>query len=77
MFGENRTYYYNCHSESVDYPWHKDNLDEAPGLPKPEQVTALWTFNGKWDPTKLSRKLNNKKFFIHIFTLLKRDLVLC
>jgi len=57
MFGENRTYYYNCHSESVDYPWHKDNLDEAPGLPKPEQVTALWTFNGKWDPYKALQEI--------------------
>jgi pectinesterase len=49
-FGENRVYYYNCHGDSIDYPWHKDNLNTAPGSPKLEQITASWTFNGKWDP---------------------------
>jgi hypothetical protein len=56
-FGENRIYYFNCHGDSRDYSWHKDNLYKAPGLPKPEQVTASWTFNGKWDPYSSLREI--------------------
>jgi hypothetical protein len=44
----------------VDYPWHADNLYKAPGSPKPEMVTAEWTFNGKWDPYKSLREINSK-----------------
>jgi len=25
-------------------------LSSAPGSPKPKEITAAWTFNGKWDP---------------------------
>jgi pectinesterase len=56
-WGENRYYYLNCHGDSVDYPWYADNLYKAPGSPKSEQVTATWTFNGKWDPYKSLREL--------------------
>ncbi len=56
-FGEGRIYYYNCHGDSIDYSWHKDNLNNAPGIPKPEQVTASWTFNSKWDPYKDLREI--------------------
>lgn len=59
-WGENRHYYFNCHGDSVDYPWHADNLYKAPGSPKPEMVTAEWTFNGKWDPYKSLREINSK-----------------
>jgi len=45
-----RAYYYNCHGDSVDYAWHAGNLKDAEGSPKPEQINAKWTFEGKWDP---------------------------
>ena len=32
--------------------WFKDNLASADGSPVPEQVTAAWTFGGRWDPEK-------------------------
>ena len=47
-----RAYYYNCHRKGGDLPWHADNLDKAKGSPKAEQITAAWTFNGKWDPER-------------------------
>ena len=49
VWGE-RAYFYNCHRDGGDYPWHEDNLSSAPNLPTPEQITAAWTFAGKWDP---------------------------
>jgi pectinesterase len=45
-----RHYYYNCHHEGGDYDWFKDNLSSAEGSPTQEQVTAAWTFGGKWSP---------------------------
>ena len=29
-----------------------NNLDKADGAPRPEQVTAAWTFRGSWDPER-------------------------
>lgn len=49
IWGE-RAYYFNCHRDGGDYAWFKDNLAAAPGAPTPAQVTAKWTFGGKWDP---------------------------
>ena len=51
-WGESRQYFFNCHGESVDYDWHLDNMEEAPGKPDPNTISAVWTFNYKWDPTK-------------------------
>jgi pectinesterase len=45
-----RSYFYNCHREGGDFDWFGNNLSSAPGSPKPEQITAAWTFAGKWDP---------------------------
>ncbi len=45
-----RNYYHNCHREGGDYPWHGDNLGESAQAPKAAEVTAAWTFGGKWDP---------------------------
>lgn len=58
-WGENRYYYFNCHGDIVDYPWHADNLYKAPGSPKPEQITVTWIFNGKWDPYKSLREISS------------------
>lgn len=45
-----RHYYYNCHREGGDFEWFADNLSQAEGSPTPEQITAKWTFGGRWDP---------------------------
>jgi len=45
-----RHYYYNCHRIGGDFDWFADNLSAAEGSPKPEDVTAKWTFDGQWDP---------------------------
>ena len=45
-----RDYFYNCVRPAGNYPWHKDNLDSAPGSPKPEDITPQWTFAGAWNP---------------------------
>jgi pectinesterase len=49
VYGE-RAYYHNSHRDGNDYVWHKNNLSSAPGSPKPDQITAKWTFAGTWDP---------------------------
>jgi len=49
VYGE-RAYYYNSHRDGGDYVWHRNNLSSAPGSPKPDQITARWTFAGTWDP---------------------------
>ncbi len=46
IWGE-RVYFYNCHRDGGDYAWHTNNLSFAP-----EQVTAAWTFAGRWDPER-------------------------
>lgn len=45
-----RFYYHNVRRTGGDYAWHADNLATAVGSPKPEQITAKWTFAGTWDP---------------------------
>jgi len=48
-----RVYYYNCHRETGDYPWHFDNLNTAKSNPDPDSINALWTFNKLWNPEAL------------------------
>ena len=45
-----RQYYFNCHRDGGDYGWFRNNLEQAKGSPSPEQITARWTFGGRWDP---------------------------
>jgi pectinesterase len=45
-----RHYYFNCHRDGGDFIWFKDNLEKAEGSPSPRDITARWTFDGKWDP---------------------------
>jgi pectinesterase len=51
IWGE-RAYFYNCHRDGGDYAWHQNNLSSATNSPTPEQITAAWTFAGKWDPER-------------------------
>ena len=45
-----RVYIYNVHRRGGDFNWMRNNLDEAKGAPRPEQITPKWTFDGRWDP---------------------------
>ncbi len=53
LWGE-RAYFWNCHREGGDYEWFTNNLVSAAGSPRPEEITAAWTFAGKWNPENLS-----------------------
>lgn len=37
--------------------WLNDNLQDAPGHPVYHEITAQWTFDGKWDPEQRLRDL--------------------
>lgn len=54
-----RTYYYGNRREGGHSGWLKDNLKTAPGSPEFYMITALWTFDGKWDPEQYIRELWN------------------
>ena len=49
VWGE-RSYFYNCHRNGGDFDWFANNLSSASGSPKPREITAAWTFGGKWKP---------------------------
>ena len=51
LWGE-RSYFYHCRRNGGDYDWLRDNLNSATNAPAPEEVTAQWTFAGKWDPER-------------------------
>ncbi len=42
-------------SRGPDYSWLADSLGQADGAPTPDQVTAAWTFGGRWDPERRDR----------------------
>ncbi|HEX8348885.1 MAG TPA: pectate lyase, partial [Hymenobacter sp.] len=44
-----RVYYYNSHRKGGDFAWHKDNLASAANAPNPKDITANWTFGGRWN----------------------------
>lgn len=50
-----RVYFFNCHRTGGDYSWLQDNLAAAPGAPRPEEITAAWTFAHTWDPERVDR----------------------
>jgi PelA/Pel-15E family pectate lyase len=52
-----RVYYANCHREGGDYAWLHDNLVTAPHAPTPQQITANWTFGGRWNVDPKAPKL--------------------
>ncbi|MGI4871261.1 MAG: pectate lyase [Janthinobacterium lividum] len=56
QFWGRRVYYAGCHRTGGDYAWLRDNLATAPGAPTPRQLTANWTFGGRWnvDPKALA-----------------------
>ena len=52
-----RVYYYGCVREGGHSGWLANNLTEAPGSPDFHAITALWTFDGCWDPERRIRDL--------------------
>lgn len=54
-----RTYYYGNRRDGGHSGWLNDNLKTAPGSPEFHMITALWTFDGKWDPEQYIRELWN------------------
>lgn len=49
VWGE-RFYFWNCHRDGGDYPWHRDNLATSTNTVKADLITPAWTFDGQWDP---------------------------
>ncbi len=49
IWGE-REYFHNCHCTGGDFDWFTNNLATVPGSPRPDRITAAWTFAGKWNP---------------------------
>src|SRR5437764_3472201 len=47
QWGE-RFYYSNAHRDGGDYTWFADNLPV-----RDEDVDAVWTFGGRWDPARI------------------------
>ncbi len=45
-----RAYYYGCRRDGGDSGWLRDNLSTADGQPHFYDITAAWTFGGKWNP---------------------------
>ncbi|HET8774256.1 MAG TPA: pectinesterase family protein, partial [Thermoanaerobaculia bacterium] len=48
-----RYYYASAHRDGGTFAWLADNLDAAEGSPRDEEITAEWTFGGRWDPATL------------------------
>jgi len=54
QWGE-RYYYSGCSRDGGGpdaraFSWYGDNLETAEGAPREEEITAAWTFGGRWDP---------------------------
>ena len=52
-----RTYYNSCSREGGHGDRLNDNLKDAHGHPAYHEITALWTFDGQWDPEQRLRDL--------------------
>jgi unsaturated rhamnogalacturonyl hydrolase len=48
-----RYYYANVHRAAGDFSWFADNLNTASRSPREEDITAEWTFGGRWNPETL------------------------
>ncbi|MDX3772980.1 pectinesterase family protein [Chromatiaceae bacterium AAb-1] len=52
-----RNYFSHQVSNNLLYPWLQDNLQQHPAALKPEQITADWTFDGKWNPEQQLQRI--------------------
>jgi len=71
-----RNYFYNCHRTGGDYDWFGDNLAAALNSLQPEQITAQWTFAGKWDPeTKNGPVINDVSINVNEILLTFNEII--
>ncbi|MDD2299823.1 MAG: pectate lyase [Fermentimonas sp.] len=54
-----RVYMHNLKREGGNFEWMKNNLEQSKDAPKPDEINAIWTFNGTWDPESKIRSLWN------------------
>ena len=54
-----RVYYNDCTREGGHSGWMNDNFDQSSTKPAYYDLTARWTFGGKWDPESRIRELWN------------------
>lgn len=54
-----RVYYNDCTREGGHSGWMNDNFDQSSTKPAYYDMTARWTFGGKWDPESRIRELWN------------------
>ncbi|MGE5860060.1 MAG: pectinesterase family protein [Ignavibacteria bacterium] len=75
-----RYYFYNCSREGENFSWFKNNLSEAEAA----EISALWTFDGKWDPESgkgpelFNYKIENNDlilFFREIITVMDNPVI--
>jgi pectinesterase len=60
-----RHYFFNCHRDGGDFKWFGDNLEKAEGSPNGSNITAKWTFGGRWDPEASLPSVLPFAFFPH------------
>jgi len=49
-----RHYFLNCHKNGQTFDWYCNNLASAAGQPEAADITAIWTFGGRWNPESTS-----------------------
>lgn len=52
-----RYYFDHTDTRQVIYPWLSSNLTKHPAQLSAEQITASWTFAGRWDPQQQLQRL--------------------
>lgn len=48
-----RNYFWNNRRDDGNFAWFADNLRQAPGGPRPRDITPGWTFQGRWHPEEM------------------------
>ena len=58
-----RIYYFNCHRDTGDFEWFKDNLSSAAQAPVANDLTVDWLFRKHWNPVEEAprKKLSENK----------------
>jgi pectinesterase len=56
-----RAYYSGCTRDGENYGWYRDNLRDAAGSPRAEDIDARWTFGKKWDPEETARRVDQRR----------------
>ena len=59
IYKNNLDHLLNCSREGGHSGWLANNLNQSDEAPAFHEVTARWTFGGKWDPEAKIRALWN------------------